>query len=62
MVDSAELVPTFSDVGRQPEIAMAAELLLLPVYRPPLLFPDVGRDRTMSGPFPMSWPWPKMWG
>src|SRR5208282_2598043 len=30
------------------------ELLLLPVYRPPLLFPDVGRHRTMSGPVPMS--------
>ena len=38
------------------------ELLLLPVYRPPLLFPDVGRHRTMSGPVPMSRAWPKIWG
>src|SRR5208282_5045153 len=38
------------------------ELLLLPVYRPPLLFPDVARHQTMSGPVPMSRAWPKMWG
>ena len=27
------------------------ELLLFPVYGPTLLFPDVGRHRTMSGQF-----------
>ena len=38
------------------------ELLLLPVYRPPLLFPVVSRDRTMSGLVPVSRPWSKMLG
>src|SRR5208282_4723003 len=36
------------------------ELLLLPVYRPTLLFPVVGRHRTMSGPVPESRLWSKI--
>ena len=48
------------NVGVAVEISLiynaVPELLLLPVYKPPLLFPDVDRHRTMSGPVPVSQP------
>jgi hypothetical protein len=37
------------------------ELLLLPVYRPPLLFAGISRHRTLLGLVPLSRPWPIMW-
>ena len=37
------------------------ELLLLPVYRPPLLFPVVGRHRTMLEIAPVCWAWSTMY-
>jgi len=39
-----ELIPTLPEVGRQSEIAMAANK---PVYSPPLPFSVVGSHRTL---------------
>src|SRR5208282_2634770 len=53
----ANIVPYRPTSDRQPEIARATNN---PVFGPSLLFPVVGRHRTMSGPVPVSRPWSKI--